>query len=122
VKSELGQSPRIAATEIAVDKDTRSSTSLARHSTVLMIAEKGPETIWSRTPVQYQYRSQVKWNAATSETEWQHLPDDADDVYFRSALRFSESPRPLVVSDSEKVAMPDEFMHYDPQIRYCGSL
>jgi hypothetical protein len=42
--------------------------------------------------------------------------------YAKAALRFSRSPRPLLVSPHEKANLPPELVHYAPEIVYCGSI
>lgn len=95
-----------------------------RHGLVLAVAERGALTTWNRTPVQYQYRASTPWtrDGANSECGWLAGAAGEADPYFKSALRFSRSGRPVIVTEEETVMLPDKYYHYAEQIGYRGSI
>jgi len=96
-----------------------------RHANAVVVAEKSSNSTWHKTPVQYQYRAGVPGIFAngTYETLGQSTRDYAADPYVRAPLRFRQSERAkLLIKPDEKTKLPSEFLHYAPQISYCGSL
>ena len=90
----------------------------------MVFAEKGNASTWVRTPIQFEYRPDVL-NTFVDEN-FKTLPQTPSvtdgNPYAKAALRFSRSPRPLLVSPHEKADLPRELLHYAPEIVYCGSL
>ena len=89
-----------------------------------MIAEKGANSTWNRTPIQYEYRQNVPHTVIDGEFETlaQDARANAEDPYIRAAMRFSGSKRPLLLRPAERVDLPHELLQYAPEIPYCGSL
>ena len=95
-----------------------------REAMAVVIAEKGPHSTWARTPIQFEYRSSIRFEErnGVGEIVRQTIPDDAGDPYVAAALRFHRSQRPLSLAPTEKISIPTEFLHYSPETIYCGSL
>jgi SAM-dependent methyltransferase len=93
-----------------------------RHSHAIVIAEKGAASTWDKSPVQFQYRPEVGPLTSDGELPAQDLKPDTANPYLVSALRFYHSVRAPIVAESEKVRLPDNLFHTDPQMPYCGSL
>lgn len=95
-----------------------------RDSHCVVIAEKGNDSDWKKSPVQFLYRPNVTWDYVDGvpEVREQVSPKDAEDPYFAAALRFYQSNRPVLVHPHEQVELPAEVLHYAPTIVYCGSL
>jgi len=66
---------------------------------VIVIAEKGNDSTNDVSPIQHQYR-----------------PKEMQNNYFESAIRFRQSPRPIIISD---LHLPIEYNNYQ---RYCGTI
>jgi SAM-dependent methyltransferase len=95
-----------------------------RHGHCVVIAEKGANSTWKISPIQYQYRPTVP-NAVINrsyETLDQEVREFATDPYVKAAVRFSRSGRPCWLRPDEKVELPPDRLHYAPRISYCGSL
>ena len=95
-----------------------------RDALAVVIAEKGPNSTWTRSPIQFEYRNAITFEErdGTREIVRQTVPADIGDPYVASALRFHRSRRPALFSPMEKVSIPSEFLHYSPETVYCGSL
>ena len=95
-----------------------------RRAHAVVIADKGNHSTWTHCPVQYQYRQNIPnaYIQGKFETLPQDLTENSNDPYVRAALRFSRSLRPPLARPEEKAALPEQYLHYAPQIVYCGSL
>jgi hypothetical protein len=95
-----------------------------REAMAVVIAEKSAHSTWTRTPIQFEYRDTIKFEDRNGSREIvrQTIPANAADPYVAAALRFYHSKRPPFLMPTEKVAIPDKFLHYSPETVYCGSL
>jgi SAM-dependent methyltransferase len=95
-----------------------------REAHAVVIAEKGERSTSDRSPVQFEYRPQLKLADVDGRREIapQDALEEAHDPYVASALRFRASRRPLLLRPEEKVAIPKEILHYSPETVYCGSI
>lgn len=95
-----------------------------RHGHAVVLAEKGSASTWDRTPIQFEYRPDILNTFV--DKNFKALPQNPSvmdgNPYAKAALRFSRSPRPLLVSPHEKADLPPELVHYAPEIVYCGSI
>jgi SAM-dependent methyltransferase len=95
-----------------------------RHAHAIVIAEKGLASTSDKSPIQFGYRPGLtaeelggRGLLATGQPAIVPL-----NPYFRAALRFFQSSRPSIVTEADKVPLPDHLFHYDPRIPYCGSI
>src|SRR6266705_1732482 len=95
-----------------------------RDGLAVVIAEKGERSTWEKSPVQFEYRAGLRFEPVDGVPQLapQALPEDENDPYFRSALRFFRSKRAPIVSAADKVRLPDHLFRYDPRVPYCGSI
>jgi SAM-dependent methyltransferase len=95
-----------------------------RHAHAVVIAEKGSQSTWQKSPTQFEYRSNVRGRYVDSKFEAVPLDPAAtdQDPYLRAAVRFSRTCRPPLIKPEEKIALPPELYNYAPEIVYCGSL
>jgi SAM-dependent methyltransferase len=95
-----------------------------RDAHAVIFAEKGEHSSWRKSPVQFEYRPQIRFTLVDGRREItpQCLPDDGTDPYVVAAFRFHQSPRPLFLRAEEKMAIPEQFLRYSPEMVYCGSI
>jgi SAM-dependent methyltransferase len=95
-----------------------------RDGHAIVIAEKAERSSWEKSPVQFEYRTGLRFEQinGVSHLAPQALPEDENDPYFRSALRFFHSNRAPIVSEIDKVRLADHLVPDDPRIPYCGSI
>jgi SAM-dependent methyltransferase len=95
-----------------------------REAMAVVIAEKGTNSTWERSPIQFEYRAEVRFEDRGGKREIlpQNIPADLADPYMISALRFYRSPRPRLFAPTEKASIREEFLRYSPTTVYCGSL
>jgi len=95
-----------------------------RHAHAIVIAEKGVASTSEKSPIQFGYRPGL--TAEELNGPGQRVPRlapiDPLDPYFRSALRFFRSSRAPIVTEADKIQLPDHLFHYDPRIPLSGSI
>jgi SAM-dependent methyltransferase len=67
-------------------------TATPRNMFCVVIAEKGPESTWNKSPVQYHYR-----------------PAEQKELYGQAAIRFAQSPRPIFVVERYSPQLPPNY-------------
>jgi SAM-dependent methyltransferase len=95
-----------------------------REALAVIIAEKGACSTSDRSPVQFEYRPNVKLVDVDGRREIaaQSVSEGANDPYVASSSRFQRSGRPLLLRPDEKAPIPAEILHYSPETVYCGSI
>jgi SAM-dependent methyltransferase len=95
-----------------------------REAHAVVIAEKGADSTWARSPVQFEYRPSTKIVEINGRREIAHqtFPADAEDVYVAAGVRFHRSSRASLLRPEEKIVLPPELLHYSPETVYQGSL
>jgi SAM-dependent methyltransferase len=91
-----------------------------RDSLGIVVAEKGANSTWDKSPIQFEYRPNIKVEGGGRPP--QQWPAAGDDPYVAAAVRFHNSPRPLMLRPEEKIALDPQFVDYAPEIVYCGSI
>jgi SAM-dependent methyltransferase len=91
-----------------------------RDSLAFVIAERGPVSTSDKSPVQFEYRENVKLEGGRLLP--QQWPADAADPYLAAAVRFHRSPRPSLLRPDERIELSAHLSNYAAEIVYRGSI
>jgi SAM-dependent methyltransferase len=95
-----------------------------REAHAVVIAERGEHSTADRSPVQFEYRPNIRFIDIDGRREIapQSVSECANDPYVASSARFQRSGRPLLLRPDEKASIPMDILHYSPETVYCGSI